>query len=274
MKKVKWFSGKRPVLCSIAAIVIILFILDGVGVLTGWIIGGTDIYVRMLIQEAVGVLAAWGMLYLTGLVPVLFNRGSGIGRGLLAGMYLLIVSVYSLVFYLLLYEGERVLKPWYLIGAYLLCMLCVGMVEEFVFRGIVATLMLRKFGMSRGGIWKAVALSGLLFGCAHISNILVASPMGVFVQVAVASMLGMILASIYFRSGCIWVTVLLHAFIDIAAAITTGLYSGTMADAISSYSPIQLISCVIYLIVVAVLLRKKKLADVEKNMGPLLGRGE
>lgn len=271
MDKVKQFAQKYPVLYCIAVEILFLVILTGIGFGLGAIVKEGNYYVLLFIQEAIGALLAYGLLRLTGLQKVVKNKGCGFGRGLLVGLYLLVISVYTLVVMTAMYEGDRTLQPWYLIAVFIGCMACVGITEEFTFRGVMATLLLKKFGTDKKGVWKAVAVSGGLFGLAHISNIMGCSPLGVIVQAVIASMLGMVLAAIYFRTGCIWVTVFIHAFIDVAAAFTTGIYGNeTMADTISSYSLVNLVSCVPYLIVLLVLLRKKKIGEVEENMGKLV----
>lgn len=271
MDRIRQFTRKHTVMYCIAVEVVFLAVLTGIGYLIGAVAGDGDYYVMLLVQEAIGAVLAYGVLWISGLLPVLKNRGAGFGKGLLVGLYLVVISVYSIVFFNLTYEGERILQSWYLIAAFIACMACVGITEEFVFRGVIATLFLKKFGTEKKGIWKAVAVSGVLFGLAHVSNILEGSLVGVLVQVVIASMLGMLLAAIYFRTGCIWVTVFLHAFIDVAAGITTGLYGNeTLVDTISSYSPVNLISCVPYLIVLLILLRKKKIGEVEQNIGELV----
>lgn len=266
MEKIQNFAKRFTVFYCIGAEAFILAVLLGLGTLLTLAFPNADPYVLFLMQEGIGALIAWGLVILSGQKKILTRKGGGFGRGLLTGMYFLVISVYSIVVYLLAYEGERSLRPWYLIAAYFLCMVCVGIVEEFVFRGIVADLLLQKYGTSKSGVWKAVLVSGILFGFAHISNLFGCKPVGVFVQIVIAAMMGMVLAAIYYRSGCIWVTVALHALIDIAAGITTGLYgNGTIADSISEYSLIQLVSVVPYLIVLLVLLRRKKLAEIERN---------
>lgn len=267
MDKIQNFAKRFTVIYCVGIEVLILAVLLGLGTLLRLVFPNAEPYVLFLVQEGIGALIAWGLVFLSGQSRIFSRKGAGFGRGLLIGMYFLVISVYSIVVYLLVYEGERVLQPWYLIAAYFLCMVCVGMVEEFVFRGIIAELMLQKFGMSKSGVWKAVIVSGILFGFAHISNLFGCEPAGVFVQIVIAAMMGMVLAAIYYRSGCIWVTVALHALIDIAAGITTGLYGdGTIADSISEYNLAQLVSVIPYLIVLLVLLRRRKLAEIAQNM--------
>ena len=271
MNKIRAFADKYQILYCIIIEAFLLSFLLLVGTLIAHLVPRGEYYVSLSIQEAIGAILACGLLQISGLKIVLANRGSGFWNGLLVGMYLLVVSALSIFANLVNYTGKRNIQDWYMILIYIGCMICVGITEEFVFRGIIGTLLLRKFGTSRVGIWSAVILSGILFGAAHISNIIGASLVGVLVQAAIASMLGMLLAAIYFRTGCIWVTVALHALVDITAAITTGLYgNGTMSDTVSSYNPAMLISCVIYLIVLIVLLRKSKTAEIEKHMNPIL----
>ena len=180
------------------------------------------------------------------------------------------VGVYSAVVYTAVYEGERTLRPWYLIAVFVICMILVGITEELLCRGVLAELLLRRYGATKQGIWKAVIVSGVLFGLAHLSNLISAQPVGVLVQCVIAGMMGMAFAAIYFRTGCIWVTVFLHAFVDICALITGGLYSGALAETISDYQPFQLIGVIPYVILILVLLRKKKMNQIVERLADML----
>lgn len=89
-------------------------------------------------------------------------------------------------------------------------MALVGVAEEFIFRGVIAQSLLERFGTGRAGVWKACLLSGLLFGAAHLTNLLSSAPFGVLMQCVFAASLGTLFAAIYFRTGNLWVTVFLH----------------------------------------------------------------
>ena len=124
--------------------------------------------------------------------------------------------------------------------------------------------MLEHFGTSRAGVWKACLLSGVLFGAAHLTNILSSAPFGVLMQCVFAASLGTLFAAIYFRTGTLWVTVFLHGAMDISSMLIGGLYgTTTVADAVSGYDASMLLSVLLYLIPTAVLLRKKKLPEVQ-----------
>ena len=268
MNKIQDFAKKHTIIYCLLVEIVVFGVMILSGVLIGRLFGAynVDTYVLQALQELVGVLLALAAMKVSGCTDVLTGRGIGFGKGLLVGGYFLFMGVYSAIVYLAMYTGERILRPWYLIAVFVICMILVGMAEEFLCRGILAELLLRRFGATRGGAWRAVILSGVLFGLAHLTNLLGADPVGVLVQSVIASMMGMTFAAIYFRTGNIWVPVALHAFVDVCALITGGLYSGTPAETISGYQPIRLIGVVPYVIVLCVLLRKKKMAHIIERL--------
>lgn len=264
MEKIQEFAKKYTILYCILAEVIVLGGMMLAGLLFDFLFGESvaDTYVLRMLGEIVGAVLAFTVLKVSGCADILTKRGIGFGKGLLVGGYFLVMGVYSAVVFMVIYEGERTLRPWYLIAAFVICMLLVGITEEFLCRGVLAELLLRRYGATKEGIWKAVIVSGVLFGLAHLSNLFGAKPVGVLVQCVIAGMMGMAFAAIYFRTGNIWVTVVLHAFIDICAIITGGLYTGELAETISGYQPIQLIGVIPYVILLLVLLRKKKMDQI------------
>ena len=267
MKKIQSFALKHTVIYCILAEILVLGGMMLAGTAISLVIYGimglnVDYYMVMAAQEACGALIAFAVVAVSGCMDIFKRRGMGIGRGLRVGGYFLFIGTYSGIVMFITYEGERVLKPWYLFAAFVLCMILVGVTEEFLCRGVLAELLRRHYGPTPEGIWKAVIVSGILFGLAHLTNLFAAKPLGVFVQCVSAGVMGMAFAAIYFRTGCIWVTVILHAFVDFAALIANGLYAGTVEDVISEYTPLNLIAVVPYIIVILVLLRKKKMDEI------------
>lgn len=180
-------------------------------------------------------------------------------------MYPLVFIGYNAFGALVLGRPENgVLQPAARICTFLVSMAMVGVAEEFIFRGVIAQTLLEHFGTSRAGVWKACLLSGVLFGAAHLTNILSSAPFGVLMQCVFAASLGTLFAAIYFRTGNLWVTVFLHGAMDISSMLIGGLYgTTTVADAVSGYDASMLLSVLLYLIPTAVLLRKKKLPEVQ-----------
>ena len=150
-------------------------------------------------------------------------------------------------------------------------LLVLPLAEELVFRGIIAQTLLERYGTARAGVWKASLVSGVLFGAAHLSNLLGSEPFGVLMQCVFAASLGVMLAAIYFRTGNLWVTVFLHSAMDIAAMLIGGLYGTTsVAESVSGYDASRLLSVAVYLIPTLFLLRKKKLPEVQLYWGGIV----
>ena len=198
-----------------------------------------DTYLYSTLQELVGAMVAVLFLVRTDRAGLLRRRGSGFFNGLLVGMYPLVFIGYNAFGSLVLGRPENgVLQPAARICTFLVSMAMVGVAEEFIFRGVIAQTLLEHFGTSRAGVWKAC----LLF----------------------AASLGTLFAAIYFRTGNLWVTVFLHGAMDISSMLIGGLYgTTTVADAVSGYDASMLLSVLLYLIPTAVLLRKKKLPEVQ-----------
>ena len=228
-----------------------------------------DTYLYSTLQELAGAVVMVLVLKKTGRAGILFRRGSGFFNGLLVGMYPLVLIGYSFFASLMFQRPENTpLLPLGRILTFLLSMMMVGVAEEFAFRGVIAQTLLEHYGTSRGGIWKACIVSGLLFGAAHLTNILGSAPFGVLMQCLFAAALGTLFAAIYFRTGNIWVTVFLHGMMDISSMLIGGLYgTTTLAESVSGYDLSMLYSVALYLIPMAFLLRKKKLPEVQLYWG-------
>ncbi|MBR4832141.1 MAG: CPBP family intramembrane metalloprotease [Butyrivibrio sp.] len=97
----------------------------------------------------------------------------------------------------------------------------VGIFEEVLCRGVLFNTFRYRMGESRSSIIKSIVLSSTIFGCLHFAN-LIAFPhlvVSTCVQVAYAIVIGATLACVYYITDNIWVVSILHALMDIAAAI-------------------------------------------------------
>ncbi len=230
-----------------------------------------DTYLYSTLQELVGALVAVLFLVRTDRAGLLRRRGSGFFNGLLVGMYPLFFIGYTTVGTLAFDRPDTPLLPLPRILTFMLNMILVGVAEELVFRGIIAQTLLERYGTARAGVWKACLVSGVLFGAAHLSNLLGSAPFGVLMQCVFAASLGVMLAAIYFRTGNLWVTVFLHSAMDIAAMLIGGLYGTTsVAESVSGYDASRLLSVAVYLIPTVFLLRKKKLPEVQLYWGGIV----
>lgn len=227
-----------------------------------------DGYLFGSVQEAVGLAVALLLLTRTGRLDLLRRRGCGFLNGLLVGMYPLFFIGYTAFGTLAFGRPDTPLLPLPRILTFLLNMILVGVAEELVFRGIIAQTLLERYGTARAGVWKACLVSGVLFGAAHLSNLLGSAPFGVLMQCVFAGSLGVLFAAIYFRTGNLWVLVFLHGAQDAASLLAGGLYgTENMSTAVSSYDSTMLLSVLVYLIPTFFLLRKKKIGEVGLYFG-------
>ena len=271
MKKIHCFAERKPLWYCAAAEIVMLVSLFLTGIIGDFITDGNRSITYYVIKEAVMMLIVTGMLFAGGLQKVLTNKGSGFWKGLLTGVFLIIVSVISLSATTFVYGKTKEVAPVSQIILYIILVTLIGITEETLSRGIIATLMLRKFGKSRDGIWKAAILSGVFFGLLHLINLTKCPAGAVGIQMIYAAFLGMLLAAIYYRTGNIRVTVFLHAFIDFAGMAGQGIWgNGSVVDAISETSPASLGIIVPVILVMLFLFRSKKLPLVNENMGNLV----
>ena len=227
-----------------------------------------DSYLLGSVQEAVGLAVALLLLARTGRLNLLHRRGCGFLNGLLVGMYPLFFIGYTAFGTLAFGRPDTPLLPLPRILTFMLNMILVGVAEELVFRGIIAQTLLERYGTARAGVWKACLVSGVLFGAAHLSNLLGSAPFGVLMQCVFAGSLGVLFAAIYFRTGNLWVLVFLHGAQDAASLLAGGLYgTENMSTAVSSYDSTMLLSVLVYLIPTFFLLRKKKIGEVGLYFG-------
>ena len=98
-------------------------------------------------------------------------------------------------------------------------MLCVGFLEELIFRGFLFK------AMSRDSIKWAVVVSSVTFGLGHIINLINGSGMGVMenlVQIFFAVLIGFLYVIIFRRGGSLWPCVISHSVFNSLSAFSAG----------------------------------------------------
>ena len=91
------------------------------------------------------------------------------------------------------------------------CMLCVGFLEEVIFRGLLFK------AIAKDNIRSAIVISSVTFGIGHIINLFNGSGMnlvGNLCQIAFAIAVGFLLVTIFYRSGSLLPCILVHSAIN------------------------------------------------------------
>ena len=108
-----------------------------------------------------------------------------------------------------------------LIILFILLNLSIGFAEEVMARGVVLNLLLRKWGDSRQGVYGAVLVSALLFGAAHLFNLITGHlpPLAALTQIGYSIAFGVVFAACFLRNNSIWPVIIMHAAVDFAGGL-------------------------------------------------------
>ena len=102
----------------------------------------------------------------------------------------------------------------------IICMLCVGFLEEVIFRGLLFE------SIAKDNIKSAVIISSVTFGIGHIINLFNGSGMNLvdnLCQIVFAITVGFLLVTIFYRGGSLLPCILVHAAIN-----TLGTFANDM----------------------------------------------
>ena len=93
------------------------------------------------------------------------------------------------------------------------------LLEEVLFRGAIQGMLMRFFGRP----WPAIIVAALIFGVFHMNP----------VQIVYATLLGIILGWIYYRTGSLLSVIVGHVLNNSLAVVTTLLYSSAEEEAVA-----------------------------------------
>lgn len=92
---------------------------------------------------------------------------------------------------------------------YVVSMLCVGFLEELIFRGFLFQ------ALRRDNEKRAIAIASITFGLGHIVNLLNGAPVGAtLLQIVYAVAAGYLFTILFLRSGSLWPCILAHGLIN------------------------------------------------------------
>lgn len=102
---------------------------------------------------------------------------------------------------------------------YIIHMICVGFMEEVIFRGLLFK------AIAKDNVKEAIIISSVTFGMGHIVNLFNGSGMELFsnvCQVVGAIAIGFLFMLIYYRSGSLISCIITHSAIDVASVFNNG----------------------------------------------------
>jgi membrane protease YdiL (CAAX protease family) len=104
-----------------------------------------------------------------------------------------------------------------LIALFVLLYVSVGTIEEFLFRGLILPLLMRKWGSTRKGIYTAVIVSSAIFGVVHLLNFIAGRRdlLTTGTQILYGTFFGVFFAALVLRNKSIWPAVFCHFLFDL-----------------------------------------------------------
>lgn len=179
------------------------------------------------------VLPALLIAFCIGTLDSLKDPFKNLGKSLLSGAWILIISVLgSIVFLIDEFDKGKMLKEPSRIVYFILFLLMVGLSEELLMRGTITRLLADKFSKEGKGKVITVLIGGLLFGLYHFSNYFYSRDLeATLLQMLATTMMGMLLCAIYVKWGNLLGVILLHAALDFMTMSRYGLIAGmSIAD--------------------------------------------
>lgn len=96
---------------------------------------------------------------------------------------------------------------------YVISMLCVGFLEEVIFRGFLFK------ALCKSNVKTAITISSITFGLGHIVNLLNGSEVsGTLLQVCYAIAVGFAFTIIFYKGKCLWPCIITHSVVNSLSA--------------------------------------------------------
>lgn len=202
--------------------VLVYAIWEGIGFFASFVIGKitgnwaesfNNTYVVMLLQE----ISVFLMMYVLFHKKVDFVRSGKSGVSPLAAFVMLIFPLIQIGDDLMtILHGKRVFSLFSGKGIrffMICCIAClsVGLLEEFVWRGIILNGFLSAWKDKKNGIYLAVLITSLCFGLCHYMNLLAGQDFaGTTKQVISAVCMGVFLSALYLQTNRLVFPILVH----------------------------------------------------------------
>ncbi len=136
---------------------------------------------------------------------------------------------------------------------YILCMLCVGFVEEIIFRGFLFR------AIAKDNVKSAIVISSITFGLGHILNLVNGSGMELtenLFQITGAIAIGFLFVILYYRGGSLLPCIITHSAINITSVFANE--NGLTAEKRIIFQLILLVIAVTYALILTKTLPKSK----------------
>ena len=225
MSTIRTFARSHPLLVTAVGLAVI------------WFVPSDGSLANMMFIRLGLTIVMFAIMAVAAGCNIIVPNAKSIGLSFKKSIYPLVVALVMGVFVLLgtAMKNEGMVSDWPLQLA-LVIMLCllVGTFEEGLFRGIVFSGLLARFGETRRGLIGAVIVSSLIFGFVHVTPSIMNGQVVTGLDMAQAALktlqagiLGAFLAALFLKTRNIWGIALVHGLNDLFVMLGDALFSGT-----------------------------------------------
>ena len=229
MSTIRTFARSQPLLVTAVGLAIGLAVI--------WFVPSDGSLANMMFIRLGLTIVMFAIMAVAAGCNIIVPNAKSIGLSFKKSIYPLVVALVMGVFVLLgtAMKNEGMVSDWPLQLA-LVIMLCllVGTFEEGLFRGIVFSGLLARFGETRRGLIGAVIVSSLIFGFVHVTPSIMNGQVVTGLDMAQAALktlqagiLGAFLAALFLKTRNIWGIALVHGLNDLFVMLGDALFSGT-----------------------------------------------
>lgn len=229
MSTIRTFARSHPLLVTAVGLAIGLAVI--------WFVPSDGSLANMMFIRLGLTIVMFAIMAVAAGCNIIVPNAKSIGFSFKKSIYPLVVALVMGVFVLLgtAMKNEGMVSDWPLQLA-LVIMLCllVGTFEEGLFRGVVFSGLLARFGETRRGLIGAVIVSSLIFGFVHVTPSIMNGQVVTGLDMAQAALktlqagiLGAFLAALFLKTRNIWGIALVHGLNDLFVMLGDALFSGT-----------------------------------------------
>lgn len=142
---------------------------------------------------------------------------NGIPKGLFLGFLFIVFTITQVYLIYSNAPSKEIFFNWAGIASGIVYCISIAIWEELLCRGLILTNMIKKWGYNERGIFKSVILSSIIFGCAHIITGIGADIGASLIQVCYATVMGILLGSIYVKTKSLDGAIVLHIILNLPA---------------------------------------------------------
>ena len=127
--------------------------------------------------------------------------------------------------------------------------LLVGVCEEFLCRGWLLNEFLERYGDTKKGVWYSIIISGIIFGLIHLGNFFVGQDLvSTITQILNASVVGIVLGLIYYKTKNIWSVIVLHGLWDFSLFLGDLMPVTKSTEIFNSFSVVGIVFSVLMIL--------------------------